>query len=112
MESQGSPAPSAAVERGFQEALDKFKTRLTREERESFRFATLDDLTRTARKIQAEQAERSAAMHLPRIRAFLEALKQFGEVVEVFLNSSEIVAFVWGPMKFLLQVSVASGHRH
>jgi len=31
-------------------------------------------------------------------------MTQFGTVVEVFLNTSEILAFVWGPLKFLLLV--------
>jgi hypothetical protein len=108
MSSQKSNAPRVAVEKGFQDILNKFKARLTNEELAQFQFTTLYDLNRAARKIQDEQRARSAAMHLPRIQAFLEAFKQFGEVIEVFLNSSDFVAFVWGPMKFLLQVSLAS----
>ena len=45
-------------------------------------------------------------MNLSRIQSFLEAMNQFGKVVEMFLNVSEAVAFIWGPMKFLLLVRV------
>lgn len=44
--------------------------------------------------------------NLSRILGFLEAMKQFGAVVEVFLNTSDILAFVWGPLKFLLLVRI------
>lgn len=36
---------------------------------------------------------------------FLEGMETQGRVVDVFLNASLTVAFVWGPIKFLLQVS-------
>jgi hypothetical protein len=39
----------------------------------------------------------------------VEGFRQFGEVVEVFLNTSEFVALVWGPMKFILQVRLTTG---
>lgn len=43
-------------------------------------------------------------MNLTRVSGFLEAMNQFGAVIEVFLNTSEILAFVWGPLNFLLLV--------
>ena len=43
-------------------------------------------------------------MNLTRIKAFLEAMEQFEQIVNVFLNVNDFVAFIWGPIKFLLQV--------
>jgi hypothetical protein len=43
-------------------------------------------------------------MNLTRIRRFLEAMDQYGKVIEVFLNDSSMLCVVWGPMKFCLQV--------
>jgi hypothetical protein len=57
-------------------------------------------------QIQKEQEERREMMDLARIQSFLEAMHQFGKVVEVFLNVADALAFVWGPMKLLLQVFV------
>lgn len=37
---------------------------------------------------------------------FLEGMEAHGKIVDVFLNASLTVAFVWGPIKFLLQVSL------
>ena len=95
-----------AIERGFQDALAKFKVRMTAEERDRFKFTTLDDVRRTVLDIQQKQLAKAEGMHLARLQGFLEGCKQLGEVVEVFLNTSEVVAFVWGPLKFLLNVSI------
>lgn len=40
-----------------------------------------------------------------RLNSFLEAMEQYGKVIEVFLNNSEFISFIWGPAKFLLQVA-------
>lgn len=39
-----------------------------------------------------------------RLNSFVEAMNQFGKVIEVFGNTNIFVAFVWGPLKFILQV--------
>jgi hypothetical protein len=94
----------------FQESLSNFKKRLNQKELEDFKFATLEDVEREMDRIQREQANRKEMMNMPRIQSFLEAMDQFGKVIEVFLNSSDFVAFVWGPIKFLLQVRSRPKH--
>jgi hypothetical protein len=95
-----SPIPD-----GFQQAVAKFSLRLTKEEFENFKFSTLKELHTVLDTIQTGQGKRRELMNLTRIQAFLEAMDQYGRVVEVFLNASSILCFVWGPMKFLLQAS-------
>jgi hypothetical protein len=92
------------AEDAFQVALEKFKSRLTQKELDEFQFATLEHVREAVVRIQNEQESFKTMMNMPRIESFLEAMDQFGKVVEVFLNCSPFVAFVWGPMKFLLQV--------
>ena len=58
----------------------------------------------TLLSIQAEQRARKQMMHMGRIQSFLEAMEQFGKVIEVFLNVNNFLAFVWGPIKALLLV--------
>ncbi|KAF8462703.1 hypothetical protein BDZ91DRAFT_327772 [Kalaharituber pfeilii] len=43
--------------------------------------------------------------NINRIRPFIDAMQQYGKIIEVFLDLTNFVAFVWGPMKFLLQVT-------
>ncbi|KAJ8062489.1 hypothetical protein OCU04_009019 [Sclerotinia nivalis] len=89
----------------FQKCLDDFKKRLTNEELQDFQFSSLDDVKAAILKIQDDQSRRKSMMNLPRVKAFLEAFEQYEKIIEVFLNTSSILCFVWGPMKFCLQVA-------
>ena len=69
-----------------------------------FPKTTYDDLCKEMLRIQQEQEGRKRLMDMCRIKVCLETMKQFGTVVEVFLNVSDAIALMWGPMKFVLQV--------
>jgi molecular chaperone GrpE (heat shock protein) len=88
----------------FGAVLSDFKKRLTSNELEDFQFATLKDVRETTFRIQRDQEQLKTMMDMARLESFLEAMDQFGKVIELFGNSSTFVAFVWGPMKFILQV--------
>ncbi|KAH8812890.1 hypothetical protein F5884DRAFT_318007 [Xylogone sp. PMI_703] len=96
---------NGTVAAGFQRVLTKFSTRLTRDEQENFKFTTLNEVHQAIVDIQAQQAGRKSMRNLTRVLAFVEAMDQFGKVIEVFLNASTLLAFVWGPLKFLLLVT-------
>jgi len=96
-----SPIPAPT---GFQRILAKFSTRLTPEEAQSFQFTTLNDVHQAIINIQEEQMHRRGMRNLTRVLRFVEAMEQFGKVVEVFLNASSLLSFIWGPIKLLLQV--------
>jgi len=85
--------------------LIKFKNRLNPTELQKFKGTTLQDVKKTLVDIEKRQETQRELRNLTRIRGFLEAMEQFGRVVEVFTNSSNMVCFVWGPLKFLLQIS-------
>ena len=88
----------------FQDCLADFKKRLTKKELQQFQISSLDDVKAAILKIQDDQSSRKSMMNLPRVKAFIEAFEQYGNAVEVFLNTSSILCFIWGPMKFCLQV--------
>lgn len=88
----------------FETVLKNFKQNLNQEQVQNFQFVTLNDVRVTALRIQHEQEQTKTLMNMTRIESFVEAMDQFGKVIEVFLNASSFVAFIWGPMKFLLQV--------
>jgi len=88
----------------FDAILADFKKDLTPTECQDFQFVTLDDVRKTALRIQRDQEQLKSMIHMSRLESFFEAMTQFGKVVEVFANSSIFVAFVWGPMKFILLV--------
>jgi len=79
----------------FERTLDDFKKDLSKKERDNFKFSTLEDLEQCLATIQAKQQSQRRVQNLNRLRPFLEAMDQFGKVVEIFCNSSEFVPFVW-----------------
>jgi hypothetical protein len=93
-----------ALSQSFQIALSRFQDQLTEKEREYFRYTEFKDVQKEIIDIQKKQESLKKVMDLTRIQGFLEAMNQFGQVIEVFLNTSCFVAFVWGPVKFILQV--------
>ncbi|KAH6702884.1 hypothetical protein BKA61DRAFT_619706 [Leptodontidium sp. MPI-SDFR-AT-0119] len=95
----------ATVSESFQQVVERFTRRLTKEEVKDFKFASLDDVLNSVEAIQVEQGKQKSMMNLTRIKRFLEAMRQYGTIVEVFLNASSILCFVWGPMKFCLMVA-------
>lgn len=105
-----NPAPTPQTPRDpFAVALDelliKFKNRLTATELQKFKGTTLQDVKKTLIDIEKRQETQRELRNLTRIRGFLDTMEQFGKVIELFTNSSNMVAFVWGPLKFLLQTS-------
>ncbi|KAJ8131792.1 hypothetical protein O1611_g1828 [Lasiodiplodia mahajangana] len=92
-------AQSNARSKGFDRALTKFKASLSPELLRDFSICTLEDVKKISLEIQAEQKHLS---HMKRIEAFTEAMTNFGQTIEVFLNTSSLLCFIWGPFKFLL----------
>jgi len=90
----------------FERELKSFKARLTHEEQSSFTGTTLDDLRLTVASIQKTQISDRTNRNVARLRTFLEAVESISKVLDLFVNISDFVAFVWGPIKYLLLVSM------
>lgn len=79
----------------FKQTMTDLKKDLTAEQARDFRFTTFDDLQETISGLQTKHILDRANKNLNRIKPFLEAMKQWGKVIEVFVNASDLVAFVW-----------------
>ncbi|KAK4196326.1 hypothetical protein QBC40DRAFT_351857 [Triangularia verruculosa] len=97
-------AATVAAVSAFAQALDSFKAELRPKQRSIFQATTLADLLAEVDKVQREQHASRRLQAVGRLRPALEALDQLGKVVETFTNTSDFVAFVWGPLKLLIQV--------
>jgi hypothetical protein len=102
--STAQPVRGPAVGTSFQAALTKFQNHLTGKDLTEFKVTTYDALCQEIAHLQHEQDNLKKMMNLSRIQSFIEAMEQFGKVIEIFLNVSDVVAFVWGPVKLLLLV--------
>jgi hypothetical protein len=89
---------------GFKQAFDNFKKRLKPEEEVKFAVTSLNDLELAVKDLQERQRKTKTAQNLKRIEPFLQAMEQYKEIIEVFLNASSLLCFIWGPMKFMLMV--------
>ncbi|ORY19419.1 hypothetical protein BCR34DRAFT_128195 [Clohesyomyces aquaticus] len=101
-------ATSTATSAGtaiFNRVLHEFQHELTKDEVDDFNFITADDLKKSVYQMQEEQKSKKRMQNLSRVSAFVEAMDQFDKVIQVFLNTTNYLGFVWGPAKFMLLVA-------
>lgn len=81
----------------FEIALEDFKknAQLGPDEIKEFRIADLNSLRSTIKRIQAEQEAKRRMRNMKRLEPFLQTMEQYGHTVDVFVNTSEVLAFVW-----------------
>jgi hypothetical protein len=108
--SQGwTPIPTQLTDRFFQDTLSgylaKYKSRLTKDEEKELGNTKLIDVQRQILQIQDQQGKEKNIINLTRIDRFLKAMDEWEAVVSIFADSSVFVAFIWGLVKALLQVS-------
>lgn len=87
----------------FQQALDEFRKNLREDDQNQIVCTRLEDLQRCILDIQEKHNTARWSRNMKRLKPFLEAMEQYGKVIEVFLNASEILCFVW--VSFGLTVS-------
>ena len=86
---------SLATSSQFNQALEEFKAELSQHEIDDFGFATAEDLKKSILQLQERQKSEKRMRNLHRLTAFVEAMEQFDKVVQVFLNATDYLAFVW-----------------
>ncbi|KAI8951873.1 WD40 repeat-like protein [Xylaria longipes] len=89
----------------FQRALKRFQKALPPDLADEFSVCTLDDVRGICRNIQDAHGREGKLRHMRRLAPFIEAMEQFGKVIEVFTNVNDVVCFIWGPIKFLLCIA-------
>ncbi|KAI0897380.1 WD40 repeat-like protein [Annulohypoxylon nitens] len=89
----------------FQRALNQFKRSIPPDLANQFSICTLQDVHNFCRHIQLEHGREGKLRNMRRVGAFIEAMEQLGQVIELFVNVNEIVCFVWAPIKFILGIA-------
>lgn len=118
----------------FTTALDKFKKQHSPSQIASFKAVSLTDIEELIDQLQKAQNKRKAMQNMARLKPFIDGLRGFSSVIEVFVQAKpEILALIWvkhldpndntgffidtglinvqGPLKLLLQVSQTRKHR-
>lgn len=69
-------------------------------------ISSIHDVYAFTTQLQRDQSKRHGLRNLRRITPYLDRLKQFAGVIEVFVQvKPEILGLIWGPIKLLLQMS-------
>lgn len=98
-----SPNPVQIV---FENAIREFKANLKNDElyNKILMTTTIDEVYDATNKLQEEQAKKGHLRHLSKIEPYLEGLRNYSSVIEVFTQAKpDILALIWGPIKLLLQ---------
>jgi hypothetical protein len=67
---------------------------------------TIDEVYNFTNELQEEQAKTGHLRHLAKIEPYLEQLREYAKVIEVFAQvHPDIFCLIWGPIKLLLQWS-------
>lgn len=90
----------------FDNAIRDFKAELKNDKlyNEISKAATIEDVYDVTDKLQKEQVKNGHLRHLSKIEPYLEGLRNYASVIEVFMQAKpDIIALLWGPIKVLLQ---------
>jgi len=87
-----APPPGSTI---FEEALRDFKRGLSKKELARFQCVDFKDVEDTITNIQRDQTKKKKMQNIARIMPFLNAMRQYGKVIEMFLNASNIIAYIW-----------------
>ncbi|KAH6952935.1 hypothetical protein DER45DRAFT_574581 [Fusarium avenaceum] len=94
---------------GFARSLEQFRRELSDTEMKEIGGANQKSLEATIQKIQSRLGREHGLCKLTRVEALVRAMKNIEELVTIFLNVSEVVAFIWGPIKLALMVASTWG---
>lgn len=104
-----TPKSLPAATAHFDQVLSEFKAELSQHEVDDFSYTTAADLKEAIHQLQEEQASKKRMQNLRRLNAFVEAMDQYDKVIQVFLNATQYLGFIWGPAKFMLLVASSHG---
>lgn len=79
----------------FTRALERFKGDLTDEQKTLFTCNSFKEVEDYIQKIEDQYGPQKKLRNMRRLSKFLGGMKQVEELVTIFLNVSEAVAFVW-----------------
>ena len=84
-----------ALTSSFQRAVDKFEKNLTPKQKLEFPTCTLESVRQDVITIQERRGNQKTMRNMARIQKFLEAMDQYGRVVDALLNSTPFLGYIW-----------------
>ena len=97
--------PNDLIRAAFENAIRDFKASLGDEKlwEDIMKMKSIEDVYDATDMLQKEQAEKGLLRHLAKIQPYLECLRSYAGVIEVFIQSKQdLLSLIWGPIKLLL----------
>ena len=97
--------PNDLIRAAFENAIRDFKARLGDEKlwEDISKMKSIEDVYDATDVLQKEQAGKGLLRHLAKIQPYLEGLRSYASVIEVFIQSKQdLLSLIWGPIKLLL----------
>lgn len=79
----------------FKRSLKRFCDSLPPKQSKEFSDCTIEDVKNAVRDLQQKQGAEGKLRYEGRLGAFIEAMDQFGKVLDLFVNANELVCFIW-----------------
>ncbi|KAK7906557.1 hypothetical protein PG985_016294, partial [Apiospora marii] len=98
-------ASNERIAAAFERAKHKFLVELKDDKiRQEIQTATVDQVYKVIADIQQEQGSKGHLRDLQKISPYLDCIKEYAAVIEVFAQvKPDVIALIWGPIKLLLQ---------
>ncbi|OOQ87200.1 NACHT domain protein [Penicillium brasilianum] len=104
MTSQAAPRLAGAFQKAKQDFLASLKDPSLLKRVSNVK--SIDEIYNYTVQLQDDQSKREDMRNLRKIEPYLERLRQYADVIEVFVQAKpEILALIWGPVKLLLQMA-------
>ncbi|GES57152.1 Zinc finger, C2H2-type/integrase, DNA-binding protein [Aspergillus terreus] len=84
---------------------ERFRNFWTKKDQKNFAVVSFEELEKSIGDLQRKQDSQRRLQDLSRMGSFLKALNQYREVVEEFFPKSDIIPFLCGPIKLLLNLA-------
>jgi len=101
------PMPSNATATAFDRVLEQFKRDLKKKDKDNFQMTSLESLQQAIGEIQKKQLTERRMKNMTRLKKFIEAMNEYGKVLEIFCNSSQFVPFIWVSHNHYLDIKYA-----
>ncbi|KAH7259465.1 uncharacterized protein BKA55DRAFT_299463 [Fusarium redolens] len=89
----------------FERSLDLFRRELSDDQIKKMEGVNQKTLNDTIQATQNILGRRNDLCKLTRVQRFLHAMEHVEKLVAIFLNASDFVAFIWGPIKLALMIA-------
>jgi hypothetical protein len=79
------------------EAVNQFKATagLSKDELQDFQFTKLEDVQAAMITLQQRQSQSKKLRFMRRLSPFLETIEEYGKVIDIFVQTPDVLAFVW-----------------